>query len=108
MPISKTTKPSPNPPKPSSNEKSARLRWCCRRGMLELDMILLPFFEAVYPTLGSEQQAQFEQLLTCEDQDLFSWLLGYTACKNKNLANIVKVIHEHAQSPIHDTSQTQE
>lgn len=52
-----------------------RIRWACRRGMLELDLILLPFLENVFPGLDDDQQRRFEALLTSEDQDLFAWFL---------------------------------
>ena len=32
-----------------------RLKWATRRGMLELDLILLPFLENVYPTLTAKE-----------------------------------------------------
>jgi len=43
--------------------------------MLELDLILMPFVERVYPTLDPDDQALYARLLECEDQDLFAWLL---------------------------------
>jgi antitoxin CptB len=52
-----------------------RLRWGSRRGMLELDLILMPFVERIYPTLNPDDQALYARLLECEDQDLFAWLL---------------------------------
>lgn len=52
-----------------------RLRWGSRRGMLELDLILMPFVEQIYPTLKPEDQLLYARLLECEDQDLFAWLL---------------------------------
>lgn len=43
--------------------------------MLELDLILMPFVERVYPSLSPSDQALYARLLDCEDQDLFAWLL---------------------------------
>lgn len=57
--------------------QQARLRWACRRGMLELDLLLLPFVDKVFPTLNSQEQQAFERFLTCTDRDLFDWLLRY-------------------------------
>lgn len=53
-----------------------RIKWAARRGMLELDLLLAPFAEHQYPQLSTEHQALFAELLTCEDQDLFAWLLN--------------------------------
>ena len=58
------------------SEKVARLRYQCRRGMLELDAILQPFFEKHFCSLTNEQQADFERLLTSSDQALLSWFIG--------------------------------
>ena len=53
-----------------------QIRWACRRGMLELDLILTPFLENVLITLDAADQKKFEQLLECEDQDLYAWLMN--------------------------------
>lgn len=58
------------------SEKLARIRWNCRRGMLELDIVLTRFFDRQFPKLSNTEKAQFEQLLYCHDQDLFNWILG--------------------------------
>ncbi len=55
----------------------ARLRWQCRRGMLELDVLVMRFFEKSYLQLPVDEQATFERLLNCNDQQLFEWLMGY-------------------------------
>lgn len=54
-----------------------RLRWACRRGMLELDVLFMPFVEDAYDDLTEEQQEQFRVLLTCDDPDLFAWFMGH-------------------------------
>ncbi|OIZ95151.1 hypothetical protein A1D18_03375 [Candidatus Rickettsiella isopodorum] len=56
-------------------EKRQRLRWQCRRGMLELDLILQAFFDKNYLTLVPNDQDLFEQLLTYSDQELYSYLI---------------------------------
>lgn len=52
-----------------------RLRWASRRGMLELDLILGPFLDNVFPGLSEQDQQRFETLLTSEDQDLYNWFM---------------------------------
>lgn len=58
----------------------ARLRWACRRGMLELDIILLTFFEAEFSRLSATDQYDFELFLSEQDQDLYAWLLNFQPC----------------------------
>lgn len=67
-----------------------RLRWACRRGMLELDLILLPFFEQHFAQLSIEQQTAFIELLSCTDQELYTWLLGYEIPSDATLQAIVE------------------
>ena len=52
-----------------------RLFWHSRRGMLELDVLLVPFVQEVYPSLDAEDQARYRKLLECEDQDMFGWFM---------------------------------
>lgn len=52
-----------------------RIKWACRRGMLELDLILEAYLEKRYPTASPSEQAIFVRLLKEADQDLFDWLL---------------------------------
>lgn len=71
-----------------------RLFWASRRGMLELDLILLPFLEHIYPTLSEEDQIVYQRLLDSEDQDLFAWFLRRGEPEDPDLARIVQVIRD--------------
>lgn len=53
-----------------------RIRWRCRRGMLELDAWLARFLEVAVPAMAAEEQARFEALIAAEDDDLYGWLTG--------------------------------
>ena len=74
-----------------------RIIWHSRRGMLELDILLEPFVRENYLKLDDAGQAAYRELLDCEDQQLFDWLL------NKNepypeLREIVQAILAYASS----------
>ncbi len=56
-----------------------RLRWLCRRGMLELDAWLTRFLEVSYDALPPDQQAAFVHLLDQDDMALFDWITGARA-----------------------------
>lgn len=73
-------------------EKKARLAWHCRRGMLELDLILQRFFANHVDNLTENQVYSFELLLTNNDPDLYSWLMGYSNPEQKELIEIVQFI----------------
>lgn len=70
-----------------------RLRWACRRGMLEVDLVLLPFLENEYASLPDAQKVLFERLLDCEDQDLFSWFLKKSEPEDPEIKEIVDIVN---------------
>jgi antitoxin CptB len=53
-----------------------RIRWHCRRGLLELDLILARFQEQVLPQLSGEELESFKRLLQCSDNDLWDLVTG--------------------------------
>jgi len=53
-----------------------RIRWRCRRGLLELDLILKRFLENHFDRLDAGQRDLFNQLLDESDNDLLDWALG--------------------------------
>ncbi len=71
-----------------SREK-ARFAWHCRRGMLELDLILQRFLEESLEKLTSEELKAFDLLLGCTDPELFAWLMGHAEPEDKELSQIV-------------------
>ena len=48
-----------------------KILWQCRRGLWELDQILLPFVENDFEHLIKEDQLLFQKLLQYEDIELF-------------------------------------
>ena len=60
-----------------SNPEFNRLWWHSRRGMLELDVLLLPFLEEAYRSLPEEDQQRYHKLLGCEDTDMFEWFMRF-------------------------------
>jgi len=77
----------------SNEEQLRRLRWKCRRGMLELDLILLHFLDQHYAKLSAEQQVVFEQLLEFEDPLLQQWFMRQAEPQDKALAAMIEYIN---------------
>ena len=75
-------------------ETMARLRWQCRRGMLELDLMLQPFVEKDYPALSDTSRAAFRKLLTYPDQELLEFLMGNKIPGNREVANVTDKIRQ--------------
>lgn len=82
-----------------NNLSHARLQWSCRRGMLELDVLLGNFLEEVYPGLSPDDQQSFVALLDYSDPELFDWLLGQSLPTNHDLILIINKIRQHAIKP---------
>ena len=74
-----------------------RLFWHSRRGMLELDVLLVPFVKEVYPGLDAEDQARYRKLLACEDQDMFGWFMQREEPEDPDLRRMVKMILDRVQ-----------
>lgn len=74
-----------------------RLWWHSRRGMLELDVLLLPFLEEVYSDLSEDDQAKYRRLLDCEDPDLFQWFMQNGRPSDPDLAYMVDMILNRVQ-----------
>ena len=73
-------------------KRLARLKWACRRGMLELDVLFLPFVEQAFDDLSYAEQVCFERLLTCDDPDLFAWFMGHKECQDPDLNAMVQTV----------------
>ena len=58
------------------DETLRRLRWQCRRGLLELDLLFVRFLEQHYSALNETEQDAFQRLLEQPDQTLLAWLQG--------------------------------
>ena len=80
--------------------QSARLRWACRRGMLELDLILQHFLEAQFAQLKLDEQQDFTDLLNCTDPELFAWLIGKEEPTEPKFQTIVRLIRHYAQPAV--------
>ena len=60
--------------------------------MLELDLVLMPFLENVYPTLEQADKERYWILLDEQDQDLFAWFMRRENPANPELQRIVEII----------------
>jgi len=66
-----------------------RLRWRCRRGMKELDLVLVRWLEHRYAGSPPHLRSAFERLLEAQDPELVSWLFRRDRPADPDLAAIV-------------------
>ena len=55
---------------------SARLKWLCRRGMKELDLLMDGYLEEEYAQASTEDRRAFETLLEYQDPRLLDLLFA--------------------------------
>ena len=65
-----------------------RLKWRTRRGMLELDLLLMPFFDEMYQDLPEKDQRAYARLLDQDDPDLMNWLSRQSSPEDNHVAHI--------------------
>lgn len=74
------------------NKIDNRLRWKCRRGMLELDILLQNFLEDGFSSLARDDSKRFEQLLEYEDNPLFELLMDHMQPADPNMKHVIQSI----------------
>jgi antitoxin CptB len=67
-----------------------RLRWQCRRGLLELDLVLERFLEKYGGQLQGEHLSSFQTLLTYTDDELWDLVRARTECRDARFAGVVQ------------------
>ena len=68
-----------------------RVRWRCRRGLLELDVVLSRFLDRHFETLSSQQRASLNRLLDYPDNDLWDFLSGKQSPPDTDTARIINL-----------------
>ncbi|MBI5007398.1 MAG: succinate dehydrogenase assembly factor 2 [Nitrosomonadales bacterium] len=85
---------SPSPPplsREGRGEKSLeRVRWRCRRGLLELDIVLGRFVEQRYASLDEAQLVAFDALLDMPDTVLWDMITGREAPTQEGLRTVLE------------------
>lgn len=66
----------------------------CRRGMLELDIILINFLEKEYLNLDNKLISEFSNLLNESDNNLYNWIVKNNINYDKKFDEIIKKIKE--------------
>ena len=72
-----------------------RLRWQCRRGLLELDYLFADYLDQQYAKASAEEQAAFRALLDQQDPDLQHWLINTDELPTEpEMASLVKKLRQ--------------
>ena len=63
----------------TGGDERGRVSWRSRRGMLELDLYLVPFADREYPSLADADRRAYRALLECHDWEILDWLQDRSA-----------------------------
>jgi succinate dehydrogenase flavin-adding protein (antitoxin of CptAB toxin-antitoxin module) len=72
-----------------------RLRWHCRRGLLELDLALTKFLERHARALQPADLVILNELLELGDNELWDLVSGRTACEVKHQLEMLRKLQEN-------------
>ncbi len=89
--------PDPGPTDDATGGRAGEAYWRSRRGMLELELLLLPFVESTYARLTPALQDAYHRLLGKEDWEIFDWLRGIDEPGDPALRHIVEEIRKRAE-----------
>jgi antitoxin CptB len=78
-----------------------RLRWRCRRGMLENDLILARFLDARGESLTAGEVASLDRLLDFADGELWNLLSGHEEPDDAALRQLLSAIRRQGE-PTHE------
>ncbi|MDH5824363.1 succinate dehydrogenase assembly factor 2 [Luteimonas sp. RD2P54] len=78
----------------SGADDMGRLRWRCRRGMRELDVLFTRYLDQRWAAASDGERGLFLQLLDGEDDRLWRWFMGYEAAPDAELDALVRRIRE--------------
>lgn len=72
-----------------------RARWRCRRGLLELDIVLQRFMDRYYTQLDASGLEQFERLLALPDNDLWDLITARQVTTDGNLRQVLELLQKN-------------
>jgi antitoxin CptB len=76
----------------------AELKWRCRRGMLELDILLNTYLDRSYETMSQQDDTVFTAVLDYPDQVLLDLLLGNMQSNDTEVNRLISAIQQANRS----------
>jgi antitoxin CptB len=76
----------------------SRLRWQCRRGMRELDELLIGYLDRRYQAADEREKSAFRKLLMLADSELIDYLLGGREAADRELADVVSRVRSRGRT----------
>lgn len=74
------------------DQERGRLAWRCRRGMKELDLLLLDYLQGDWRLASLSERVVFARILELPDPVLAAYLLGDADCPDPDLAPLLATL----------------
>lgn len=71
-----------------------RVRWQCRRALLELDLVFTRFLDRHFDSLTENQLADLDDLLVNDDYDIWAMVNGTKPCENERWREMITLLCE--------------
>ncbi|MAF84394.1 MAG: succinate dehydrogenase assembly factor 2 [Gammaproteobacteria bacterium] len=84
-----------------SSAHRSRLEWHCRRGMRELDVILMRYMNRDYDGAGQTEKASFEALLSLQDPEILDLLTGRLVAEDEDIRHVIERILANSRPENH-------
>ncbi len=72
--------------------EEGRLAWRCRRGMKELDLVLVRYLRERWPAASAEERQQFERVLELPDPLLAAYLMGRESAPDPQMQGLLDLL----------------
>lgn len=69
-----------------------KLEWECRRGMRELDKMIMPFYKNHFDDLNESQQQAFVEMLRYTDPELFRWVMLQENAPSQAISDLIELM----------------
>ncbi len=79
-----------------------RLRWHCRRALLELDLVFQRFWSCYGNTLDEQTESDMRKLLALEDHDLWDLVSGREETRDPQMKRMVTLLRQLVAVPDHE------
>jgi len=77
---------------PAESEDFGRLRWACRRGIRELDVLLTRYIDERFRAAPAAEQDAFRRLLEAQNPLIYAYCLGREEAPNPEMRSLIRRI----------------
>ncbi|HUG72216.1 MAG TPA: succinate dehydrogenase assembly factor 2 [Steroidobacteraceae bacterium] len=79
---------------------AGRLVWRCRRGMKELDLVLMRYLQGRWQQADARERSLFEQILDLPDPLLAAYLMGRESASDREMQGLLDVLRGDPPTPV--------